>query len=943
MSQHSEQFVTPALPRAVAQSRQEQLPKLTFLQKLSQQYRRFIWLFVAVTFCSFLTSFHWDANGYATLPGTIRVHKLTQPATTNIDFDFVLTRKNFTRSFALGHDEVRVYRNLDSYNVYQIAETLPTGWVQTAATCSDGSPVTAVALEENETVTCTFTNTQLGKLVVRKSTSPNPDRTNADFSFTTGGALPAAGFTLKSGQQYEFANLLPGNGYSVSEQPLTNWQLRTASCDNSSPLNNIRIEPGQTVTCIFHSEATLVDLRLDKTDDGLAAEPGDTIVYSLTYRNAGNKNAEAVVITEQVPEHTTFVGPIDQWSCPPNAPAGTICTSTIGMLVGGSSIGTVQFNAKVNSTLPAAATQVENVARIGHSGNATAAESNEITPIEGKVGLSLSKDDGGAGTTAAGNITYLLTYRNEGTQAVEDVVISETVPAHTTFVGPSDRWSCAVGTLPGTICRHTVGQLPGQTTGTISFQVKVAENLPADLTQITNRAVIGAPINPNADEGNDHTPINASPDLMLVVSDNNVTVAPGENLRYRLSYENVSARAVVGVNLTATLPPQTRFNSEASSSGWQCNITACTYPIGSLPSGSGSSVDLTITVDRPLAAGTTNLLFNARIDDNGQNGADLTPQNNATTATTGVVAPLALLVTKRDTLLVDVNGDGKAGPGDTIEYVIVIRNDGGLGLRQLTLTDELDPHVELVAGITISQGMVSKGNNATDRQVAVNVGDIAGAGGSATLRFRVVVDKPLAAGVAHVANQAIVRSPDFADRATDDPDTTTANDATETALEAIVQLRADLNDFLFVDADNDVTVSVGDTLIYQLTLQNVGDVNSGPLVINVPRDPNVSLVAGTVSSSRGVVVGGDDPDDDISVTLDDLRAGSAVLVTFQMRIVSANAAVIQHQANINAESVSGWAGLRSDDPDLAGASDATITPLGSAPPLRFFYLPLISR
>ena len=1040
MSRHAQQFEPQAPQTHLQQSPQGRSPKLTTLQQLSQQYRRLIWLFVAVIFCSFLTSFHWEAKGNdnGTLPvGIIRVRKVTQPPTTNVNFNFVLTGNNINLTLNARHNQNKSFGELAAPNDYQLVETMPTGWVQASATCSDGSPVTAISLGDNESILCTFTNVQLGKLIiqkitepsnnsttsfpfttggglsptnfalrggesktldnilpgsgysinevlptgwlqrtarcsndsplnnitiapgetvtctvinrqlgkliVRKSTTPDPDRTNADFSFSTGGGLTPDTFTLKSGQRREFDNLPPGSGYSVSEGPLANWQNTAAICDNGSALNNIRVEAGQTVTCTFHNTATLVNLTLNKDDGNFTAEPGDTIVYRLNYRNTGNKNAEAVVITEQVPAHTTFAGPADQWSCAFGAPAGTSCTATIGTLVGGSAQGEITFRVTVNSTLPAGTTQIENVARIGYSGNATAAESSDTTPLEANVGLKLSKDDGGGSAGAGEIIAYTLAYNNEGTLAALGVVISETVPAYTTFAGPAAQWSCPVSSPAGSSCQHTVGLLLGKAAGTVPFQVKVVESLPAELTQISNRAVIGAQFSPNADDGSDRTEIRATPDLTLGVSDNNATVAPGASVGYRLSYTNLSTRSAAGVQLTVALPAFTHFSATGSSIGWQCSATTCTYPVGNLPSGGGNTIDFMLIVDRPLPAGTTTLPLSARIADDGQNGVDPTPQNNLANDTTPIVAPLALSATKRDSLVIDGNRDGQAGAGDTIEYVIVLRNDGGLGLRQLVLTDEIDPNLQLLAGVTTSQGTITTGNSAAEQQVEVNVGDLAGAGGSATISFRAMVDKPLAALVSSVQNQATIRSPDFADQRTDDPDTTTVNDATQTPLNAVVQLRNDLNDFLFIDADNNVAVSLGDTLIYELTLQNVGEVNSGPFAVNLPLDPNVRLIAGSVSSSRGTVTSGTNADEEVQVNIDDLAASDKVLITFQVRIVTATNAVISHQANLTSDSVNGLTGLLSDDPDTASTSDATLTPLGSKPPLRAAYLPLINR
>lgn len=1039
MSQQSQQVHPTDQAVGLQQMNQKQAPQLTFLKRVPQQYRRLIWLFVAVTFCSLLTTFYWPDQGYATLPptpGRIRVVKLTQPVTANVDFTFTLTSTTFLRSFKLGHDERKLTSNLPSEITYQVAETLPPGWGQATADCSDGSPATAVFLNADELVTCTFTNvklgkliikvvtvpsndtntpfvynatgglnpssitltggqtetltdvmpgtyvltgelpagwkqssavcsdgstldnlviapdetvtctvtnTQLGKLIVRKVTNPNPDRTNALFSFTASGGLTPATFTLRNGQSRLYANLEPGSGYTIAEQPLANWQVGGATCDDNSPITNIQLSAGETVTCTFLNEATLVNLTLTKSDDDLSAEPGDTIVYRLKYRNTGNKSAEAVVMTEQVPANTTFVGPADLWSCAPGAAAGTLCTSSLGELAGGAPEGSLQFKVKVNSSLPAEVTQIENTAYIGYSGNARAAETSETTPLQTKVGLTLSKDDGGVSAHLGETLVYTLTYNNTGNQALVGVVISETVPANTTFVGPSNQWSCAVGSQAGTICRHTMATLLGKSSGTVPFIVTVAGSLPADVTAITNRAVIGSLLTPNADDGTERTEIAVSPDLAVGISDNDLTAAPGDEIRYRISYSNVGARAAAGVKLTTTLPPHTQFNSGASSTGWQCSGATCTYAVGKLASGGGKAVDLAVTVNRPLPAGTTNLAITTAISDDGKNGSDPTPQNNTATVSTPVSAPIAFTATKQAALVVDTNSDSKAGPGDTLEYTIVLRNQGGLGLRQLTLTDELDPNLQLVSTVTTSQGTVTKGNSAADRQVAVTVGDLAGAGGAVTIRFRVVVDQPLAAGVYAVQNQATVRSPDFADRRTDDPATAAANDATRTSLEAVVALRADLNDFLFVDADNDQAVSVGDTLIYQLALQNVGAVDSGALTISINRNANVTLVPGSVNSSRGVVIGGDDPMDDVVVDVDDIAVGANVKITFQVKLVTDNGGAISHQAAISFQDVGGQKEMSSDDPDTAGANDATVTPIGSAAPSYSFYLPLINR
>lgn len=83
---------------------------------------------------------------------------------------------------------------------YDVAETVPTGWALASATCSDGSPVTAISLQAKEDVTCTFTNDGYAKVTVSKVDDDNPTngvdgaviRVYEDLS-PFGGTAPDAG------------------------------------------------------------------------------------------------------------------------------------------------------------------------------------------------------------------------------------------------------------------------------------------------------------------------------------------------------------------------------------------------------------------------------------------------------------------------------------------------------------------------------------------------------------------------------------------------------------------------------------------------------------------------------------------------------------------------------------------------------------------------------
>ena len=91
-------------------------------------------------------------------------------------------------------------------------------------------------------------------------------------------------------------------------------------------------------------------------------------------------------------------------------------------------------------------------------------------------------------------LTYTLRYTNTGSVDLLDLVVTEVVPFHTTFVkdASSAGWSCADGSGPTTICLFNIAQLPVNTAGSILFVVKVTRPLPQGVTMIINQASINA-------------------------------------------------------------------------------------------------------------------------------------------------------------------------------------------------------------------------------------------------------------------------------------------------------------------------------------------------------------------------------------------------------------------------------------------------------------------
>src|SRR5206468_2898842 len=65
--------------------------------------------------------------------------------------------------------------------------------------------------------------------------------------------------------------------------------------------------PANNTATDIDSLASTPDLVVNKTDGVSAAQPGDTLTYTLTISNAGAQNASGVTATDTLPANTTFV------------------------------------------------------------------------------------------------------------------------------------------------------------------------------------------------------------------------------------------------------------------------------------------------------------------------------------------------------------------------------------------------------------------------------------------------------------------------------------------------------------------------------------------------------------------------------------------------------------------------------------------------------------
>src|SRR5207247_33419 len=309
-----------------------------------------------------------------------------------------------------------------------------------------------VVAGSNITYTLSFSNTGSANAsgVVIADTVP----ANTTFvSATAGGTLSAGVVTWNIGA------LSAGTSSSVqlvvqAASPLANGTVIT-NATYSIDSNETAPASGAAITTTVSSVPVLA---ISKTDAPDPVNAGASITYTLSCSNTGNANASGVAITDTVPANTTFVSA----TAGGTLSAGVV-TWSIGALNAGSS-SSVQMVVRAASPL-ANGTVITN-ATYGIDSNETAPTAGAAIPttVSSTPVLAISKTDAPDPVSAGADITYTLSYSNTGNANATGAVITDTLPANTTFVSAT-----AGGTLAGGIVTWNLGFLPAGSSGSVQL------------------------------------------------------------------------------------------------------------------------------------------------------------------------------------------------------------------------------------------------------------------------------------------------------------------------------------------------------------------------------------------------------------------------------------------------------------------------------------------
>ncbi len=650
------------------------------------------------------------------------------------------------------------------------------------------------------------------------------------------------------------------------------------------------------------------------TNSNAAVDAGDTVTYTMIYRNDGNQDVTAFQTTDSVPAGTSYVA--GSLTVTPSgagqtgsANAGfngtsttTFLASPVNLVIGGTL--TVQFAVTIDSGTSGTITNQTS----STGGNITAtlsdaadtSASGDCAPVSGisvPTGsisqtctsgidstsftvatllpvVTITKTDNATSVAPNGDLVYTITISNTAAgSTATNLVVKDTIPADTTYVSSSNGGTLAAGEVTWTIASLTGGT---SVTRTITVNVNAGT---IDGAAIANTATVSSSSDANLCSrsgsncsATDDDTIVSNPAIVTITKDDGTaTVAPNGSLTYTVTVSNTAVGSTAtNLVIKDTLPAGATY--VASSNSGSMTSGDVTWNIASLAGGTSITLTVTVTADSSTTDGTAliNTVAVSSTDDANlcsRAGSDCT----ASDTTTFVNQPV-ITVTKSDNATT-------IAPNGSLTYDITISNTATNSLASaITLSDTLPANTTFVSatdGGTNSAGTVSwsianlVGGTSVTRSVTVTVNNGTSDGTTLTNSATASVTGDSAACTLPGAN-------------------CTGSDTTTVSTLATVTTAI---------TDGQISTNPGSTLTYTVTASNT---TSGSTVANTVVTATVPAGTTFVSATSGGTLSGNT----ITWNIGSLAGGSSVTPSFVVTVDSGtpDATVLTSTATVSSTS-----------------------------------------
>jgi uncharacterized repeat protein (TIGR01451 family) len=465
--------------------------------------------------------------------------------------------------------------------------------------------------------------------------------------------------------------------------------------------------------------------------------------------------------------------------------------------------------------------------------------------------LSLIKGDNPDPVDAGELLTYSITYSVSGREPAPDVVLQDTIPAHTTFVSATSG-----GAESGGVVTWNLGTLNPGASDTVQVTVRVDTPL-VNGTTLRNAIVISDSSGLTVSDIEDTT-VRSSYTLNITKTDAPDPVIAGELLTFTLDYSVAGNAPATEVVIEDAVPADTTFVS-ASGGGIESGGTV-TWNLGTLLPPASGSVTMVVRVDMALPTGAT--ITNTAVI-TGKEG----PTDKDTSTTSVIGRPILQLRKSAST-------PGPVVLHEVYTYELCYQNVGGADALNTMLVDTLPVSVDYVDGTATGGGVYDDAS----RTLTWDLGTLAH-GAETCVSFDVEVNRTISDTLLNSAGVIPYRV--WSELTVLNKATLSASNADPATAEHELLLSSLVNPVIFKAVDKSVVIG-SEEIEYTLSITNDGNETATDVVVT--DELSVYLENVRVTTSQGTA-SYDAATHTVIVELGSLDAGATATITIKARVI----------------------------------------------------------
>jgi len=400
------------------------------------------------------------------------------------------------------------------------------------------------------------------------------------------------------------------------------------------------------------------------------------VTYTISITNPSSSSFTLSSFTDQLPTGFSYIanasgGTLTPATSPSANSTGSITWTFSSPTIAGSSTATLKFYALASTTV---GTYANSVSAVGSTSITSVNNTASVNVTDASISLSKSASTI-ASVTEGQSVTYTISYQNNGSASLSNVVITDSLVAGLNYSSSSNS-----GSFNGSTRKVTwnIGSLSVGQSGSVTVTITISSPF-SGTSPLTNSASASATEIVTTTTSNTVSNSVAGPQLSFSKLVSPTSAVPGDFLTYTLTYGNSGISSASNVTIIDTLPSNVSYvTGTATPITPSVSGNVLTFSVGSVASGSvNNTITFQVSVANPYpSAGSSQSVSNTG--------------HLSSTQTTSISSTTTFTVNAIPTVSISKTSDKTSyASTDTAVFTITLTNSGNAPATLSSIQDSL--------------------------------------------------------------------------------------------------------------------------------------------------------------------------------------------------------------------------------------------------------------